>query len=1014
MSMNTATSDRRIASSFRPWLSAALLVGLVCSVVPAAAQTVYNIHLHTDSTPDWVDRESFLASTMPVWNDPQNQGIALWRWLARNHRQTHATREDGRYLWDPFHFYSSYTNTYCGFMAAFMTTMVDGMGGDWRHRYVELGDHTVMEMSWDAGDTWHMFDTSMVVYALNHDGVVASADELGSSAQCQVSRDLGDPGDTPGHYYLYHTAQPCMTNPPDPAHAGELTHPSGYRTACDNPIVYTRTLRNGADSYISGTYPEEERTHVRYGWSYRLHLRPDQTYTRYWTRLGDTSDYYRSTSGGEDPDATSIAAGFHGNGLWTFTPDLDTPAYRAAIFDESGIAHRDETGGGGPRLQVGGGAGGATVCWKVDAANVATSATVHLTGNCPAGDAVLLYVSRDAGITWTPLWSAPDGGFDLDFDLGSALVGGAHEFLVRIEFADDGDDQRCGLNGVTIETITQLNAFTLPRFTTGRNVARFALGEQQESLTLWPPLHGGQYDDSAADWDNIHALASSDATYKAVIMPAAAGEGRVTWRIQAPTDIVGVRYGGSFLARTGGAQEWVKLQHSYQDGGFITDTVYDASSASTWDDRIFADLVPGAGVRDIRMRYVMSSAVGSDYVSTGVNDALMTVHHAPRAPGFAPVVVTWCWTEHRNDGDVTREHTRIVTSADDAWAINVGGYREPTMEWVRLRLADGGETTGYSDGVDVGTGAGRDLVRTTFAWNADVARGRPYTVSRPASLVNGDGGGGELTDGVIAPPTTWVGATVMQGQTALWEGDDPLSVALDLGAVRTVAAVRVTTHQPLADYAHAGTITVSGSTDNAAFTGLGVIQHDDVWSPMGDHQNWGFEQSPEFAGLPAGGRLTYGFWLILDAPVDVRWLKLDFLPLAGYGLSISEIQAFSQVTVEDWPDRDVVVPDVSAAAEPRPQEIPAPRLSLSVWPNPSNPQCTVTYSLPRPGFAMVNMVDLRGRIIRTLAAGWLASGAHQAIWDGRDDNGRAVSSGAYLSRVIFEDSAMTARVTLVR
>ena len=63
---------------------------------------------------------------------------------------------------------------------------------------------------------------------------------------------------------------------------------------------------------------------------------------------------------------------------------------------------------------------------------------------------------------------------------------------------------------------------------------------------------------------------------------------------------------------------------------------------------------------------------------------------------------------------------------------------------------------------------------------------------------------------------------------------------------------------------------------------------------------------------------------------------------------------------------------------------------------------------------MVNMVDLRGRIIRTLAAGWLASGAHQAIWDGRDDNGRAVSSGAYLSRVIFEDSAMTARVTLVR
>ena len=1012
--MTTSSVRLRLSRPARLLLWSALTAGAVLSVSPAAAQTVYNIHLHTDSTPDWVDRDSFLASTMPIWSDPQDQGIALWRWLSRSHRQTHATREDGRYLWDPFHFYSSYANTYCGFMAAFMTTMVDGMGGPWRHRYVELGDHTVMEMSWDAGATWHMFDTSMVVYALNHDGVVASADELGSSAQCQVSRDLGDPGDTPGHDYLYHTAKPCMTNPPDPAHAGELTHPSGYRTACDNPIVYNRTLRNGADSYISGTYPEENRTHVRYGWQYRLHMRPGQTYTRYWTRLGDTPGHYRPTSGGEDPDATSITAGFHGNGLWTFEPDLDTPHYRASIFDEVGIAHRDEAGGVGPLLQVAGGSGGASVCWKVDSANATTSGTVSLRGDCPAGDAVVLSVSRDAGNTWTPLWSATDGGFDVDFDLEPSLVGGAHEYLVKIDLADDGDTDRCGLDAVIIETITQLNAFTLPRFTTGRNVASFSLGDQQESLTLWPPLHGGQFDDSAADWDNVFALSSSDATYKAVIMPAATGEGRVTWRMTAPTDITGVTYGGSFLARTVGPQDWVALRHAYGDGVYSTDEVFDSSSAPTWDDRVYAELAPAAGVRDVQLRYVMSSSVGSDYVSTGINDVLMTVRHVPRSPGFAPVEVTWCWTEHRVDGDVTREHTRIVAAADDAWVINVGGYRDPTMEWIRLRLADGNEATGYSDGVDVGPGAGRDLVCADFEWNDDVARGRPYSASRPASPVNPDTDGAELTDGVIAPPTTWVGATVMQGQTALWDGDAPLTITVDLEAARTVAAVRVTTHQPLADFAHAGTIAVSGSLDGTAFTSLGVIQHDDVWSPMGDHQNWGFEQSPEFSGLPAGGRLTYGFWLILDAPVTARHLKLHFVPLAGYGLSISEIQAFSEITVKDWPDRDVVVPDVSTAIEPRPQEIPAPRLSLSVWPNPSNPQCTIAYSLPRPGYAAVDMVDLRGRVIRSLAAGWLASGAHQAIWDGRDDDGRAVASGAYLSRVIYEDSSRTARVTLVR
>jgi len=997
-------------------LGTALAVAACLCVLaaPAAAQTVYNIHLHTDSSPDWVDRESFLASTMPIWDTPQEQGAAMWRWLSRSHRQTRNTREDGRTLWDPVHFYNSYVNTYCGFMSGFMTTLVDGMGGDWRHRYVELGDHTVMEMSWDAGSTWHMFDTSMVVYVLNHDGVVASCDEIGSSASCDLSADLGAVGDEPGHYYMYHTTQECMSNPSDPAHAGELTHPSGYRTACDNPVPNARTLRNGADSYISANEIQEAYTHVRHGWRYRLHLRPGQTYTRYWTRLGDTADYYRPTSRDEDPDATDIAGGFHGNGLWSFAPDLSDVGYRAAQFSETNVVHANESGAPGPNLQVGSASGTAEAVWKVDAANVATSASVSLSGVRPSGDGLAVSFSRDAGMTWTETWSAPSGSFQTDVPLGSALVGGAHEILVKIAMAENGDADRCGLDSIGIETVTQVNAFTLPRFVTGSNVASFSLGEQQESLTVWPPLHGGQYDDSADDWSNVFALASSDHVYKPVMMPAAAGEGRVTWRFGTPTDITGLVYGGSFLARLGGASESVTLQHSYDGGPFVTDEIFDDDTAPTWDARVYAEHAPAASTRDVRLRYLMSSSAGSDYTSTGVNDLLMTVKHAPRSPGFAPVAVTWNWTEHRVGGDVTREHTRVVTSADDAWEINVDGYRDPTMNWMRMRLASGGEAEGYADGENVGPGAGRDLVRASFAWDDDLARGRSYTVSRPAASSNPDDGGVELTNGVIIPPTTYATSTSVQGQTALWDGDAPLTVDLDLGAVRQVAAVRVNTHQPTSDYAHPGTVTVSGSTDGAVFETMGVIQHDDVWSPMGDRLNWGYEQSPEFADLPAKGRLAYGFWLILDAPVDVRHLKLAMLPLAGYGLSVSEIQAFSQVTVDDWPDREVVVPDVATAIETPEPDTVALRPSLRVWPNPSNPKCTISYELPRPGPASVEILDLRGRVVRTLASGWRAAGSHRAVWDGRDDGGRPAASGAYFGRVVYGETSMSARVVLVR
>lgn len=994
-----------------------ILLLMILGAAASSASTVYNIHLHTDSTPDWTDRESFLASTMPVWDDPQDQGIALWRWLVRSHRQTHATREDGRYLWDPFHFYSSYANTYCGFMAAFMTTLVDGMGGDWRHRYVELGDHTVMEMSWDAGATWHMFDTSMVIYALNHDGSVASCADIAASMSCEVSEDLGAPGPEPGHLYYYHGALPAVTNPPDPDHAGELTHPSGYRAACDNPIPYDRTLRNGADSYISGFSPQENYTHVRHGWTHRLHLRPGQSYTRHWTRQGSGPDYYRPTTGGEDPDDAAWIAGFHGNGLWTFAPDLSTTAYRDGVFDERNVVHASEAGGEGPAIRVDGGGEGVVV-WKQDSADVTTSSALEFSGSCPAGDAVLLSVSRDAGATWDTVWSAPGGDFSETLAFPSAQVGGAHEVLYRIELHENGSAPACGLDSFRIETVTQVNAFTLPRFQTGANAVRFRLGPQHETLTLWPPLHGGQYDDSAWDWDNVFALPSSDAIYKCVMMPATAGEAHVTWRLEAPTDILRAEYGGSFLARRSGPGESVSLHHAWDDGPFEQDAWYGPGSTSWWDDRVYAEPVPPAGTRAARLRVAMESGIGSDYTSTGVNDVLLQLHHSPRTPGSAPVAVTWCWTEHRPDGDVTREHTRIVSGDDEAWIVNVAGFRDPTMEWVRIRPAGPADIEGYSDGDDVGPGDGRDKIAVSFAWNDDVARGRSYTVSRPSAGTNPDTDGVELTDGVIIPPTTWTGASRVQGQTAHWAGDEPLTVTIDLESASPVAAVRVTTHQPVAEFAHAGTIEVRGSTDGATWESLGVIQHDDVWAPPGDDLAWGFEQSPEFVDLPAGGVLSHGFWLLPATAVQVRWLELRFVPLEGYGLSVSEIQAFSDVTVTDWPDREVVVPDTTTGTEGGGESggdtPPRPRTLLRVWPNPANPLVNVAYETARPGPVTLEILDLRGRVVRRLADGWRASGAHTAVWDGRDGTGRPAPSGTYLARLADGMRDTSARVVLVR
>ncbi len=994
-----------------------MLIILMLDAASANA-SVHDIHLHTDSTPDYVSIEDFVTTATSAWDDPEDEAIALWRWMVRSHLQTSATFEDGAPLWDPIQFYGSYPNTFCGYMAAFLTAFVETKGGDWRHRYVELSDHTVAEVSWDAGATWHMFDASMVVYARRHDGAIASCADIASATSCELSDFWGDPTAEAGHLYLYHAAAECMTNPPDPDHPFDLGYPSGYRKATGNPVPYSRTLRNGADSYLTGFDVQEAFTHVRRGWRNRLHLHPGHTYTRFWEPLGTGVEYARLTSKGNDPNDSYYPANIRSNGLWEIAPDFTAADVRGGWHQLTGLVHRDQDGGDGPTLRPGPSVNQADAVIKIDAANVLTSARVYLAGQRGSGDQVTLEFSRDAGCTWTLVVAPEAGSFAAWHDLPASLVGGASEVLLRARLIPDTTRQDCGLDDMRVEATTQLNRMTLPRLQRGANRVRFAAGPPQETLTLQPTLHAGAQYNWAVSADS-HTGLTSRSEYQgyssAIAVPTLADvPGTVTWRVDAPSDLLGATFGGSFLTRYSSSNDQVRLRYSWDGQDFTTATVFNADTAPTWNAILYAtpDLVP-PGARSIWLQYDVHSSVSASSLSTGIQDALLQVHHAPHDPAFAPVEVTWSWTAHHTGGDVTRQHTRVVTTSDEVWDLNVAGYRDPTMQWVRVRLAAPGTPEGYDDGIDVGPGAGFDLVKISADWIDDLAFGRPYTVSRPASSVNPDTDGLELTDGVVIPPTDYQTSTYVQGQVAYWEGDDLLSIIIDLGSEQLVHALRVTTHQPNAQFGHAGTIAAYGLASNGAPTGMGIIQHDDIWSPSGDHLDWGYWRSDDFADLPAGGRLAHGYWLVLETPITARQVRLEILPLAGHGVGISEVQVFSAVSVSDWPDREVDLGTVSAVVFDN-APISRPRQHLSVTPNPANPGTFIGYELPRASRVVMRIVDVRGRLVRNLVDGWRSAGAHRAFWDGRDNTGRAAASGVYLAVGEWMGGRTIGRVTLVR
>jgi hypothetical protein len=74
------------------------------------------------------------------------------------------------------------------------------------------------------------------------------------------------------------------------------------------------------------------------------------------------------------------------------------------------------------------------------------------------------------------------------------------------------------------------------------------------------------------------------------------------------------------------------------------------------------------------------------------------------------------------------------------------------------------------------------------------------------------------------------------------------------------------------------------------------------------------------------------------------------------------------------------------------------RLAQNI-PNPFNPSTTIRFSLAARERATVVVYDTSGRRVRTLLDETRSAGDHDVHWDGRDANGRSVSSGVYFYRL---------------
>ncbi len=120
--------------------------------------------------------------------------------------------------------------------------------------------------------------------------------------------------------------------------------------------------------------------------------------------------------------------------------------------------------------------------------------------------------------------------------------------------------------------------------------------------------------------------------------------------------------------------------------------------------------------------------------------------------------------------------------------------------------------------------------------------------------------------------------------------------------------------------------------------------------------------------------------------------------------------------------KQVVLADQKAALIPVGDHIYVPtgfELSQN-YPNPFNPSTTIKFTLPSQqegGLTLpttLKIYNVLGEVVRTLVDEPMAPGAHEVVWDGKDDQGDETASGIYFYRLRAGDFQDTKKMVLMR
>ena len=84
------------------------------------------------------------------------------------------------------------------------------------------------------------------------------------------------------------------------------------------------------------------------------------------------------------------------------------------------------------------------------------------------------------------------------------------------------------------------------------------------------------------------------------------------------------------------------------------------------------------------------------------------------------------------------------------------------------------------------------------------------------------------------------------------------------------------------------------------------------------------------------------------------------------------------------------------------------------YPNPFNPSTTIPFNINQAGNVTLNVYDMSGSLVKTLASDYKEAGSYKVIWNGLNNDGQQVASGQYILKMSAPNYSNTLQMTFIK